>query len=373
MKTKENVGITLIALVLTIIVLLILASISVSMLIGENGILTRAKEAKEKTEAVQASEEKKLKDYKNIIEQNVDKIPEGLQIGSTVLYSTSGEYNWQAKYCSTTKTEDAILSSASGESFNLTEWKVLSIENGKVELVPENPTEGMVYLGEAQGYNNGVKLLNDACDSLYSSVGVTARSLNIDDIEKYMKLEKIDEIYKYQFDSTTAKYGTQLTNAYSTNKSYPIIYAKEILSVINEIEKKDGLKRSEQSEWIEKTSDGVANGVIASATSIRPYQTYWNKDNLYVKTAFKKEGGIDYYDLLIKPSKKYWIASRCIATYSSNCGFYMHYVYNGAIGGGDMYGSDGNVNNHSQSIFPILSLNAGLITVDQTGRFVIEN
>lgn len=209
--------------------------------------------------------------------------------------------------------------------------------------------------------------------SLYSSAGVTARSLNIDDIEKYMKNEKIDEIYEYQFDSTTAKYGTQLANAYSTNKSYPSIYANEILSVINNVEKKDGFKRSEQSEWIEKTSDGATNGIIASATSIKPYQTYWNKDNLYVKTAFKKEGEIDYYDLLIKPSKKYWIASRCIATYSSNCGFYMHYVYNGAIGGGDMYGSDGNVNNHSQSIFPILSLNAGLITVDKTGRFMIEN
>ena len=43
-------GITLIALVVTIIVLLILAGISISMLAGENGIITRAAEAKEKTE-----------------------------------------------------------------------------------------------------------------------------------------------------------------------------------------------------------------------------------------------------------------------------------------------------------------------------------
>ena len=28
---------------------------------------------------------------------------------------------------------------------------------------------GTVYLGQAQGYNNGVKLLNDACSSLYSN------------------------------------------------------------------------------------------------------------------------------------------------------------------------------------------------------------
>ena len=49
-KLKENRGITLIALVITIIVLLILAGVSIAMLTGENGIITKAREAKEKTE-----------------------------------------------------------------------------------------------------------------------------------------------------------------------------------------------------------------------------------------------------------------------------------------------------------------------------------
>ena len=47
-KSKKNGGITLIALVVTIIVLIILAGVSISMLTGQNGILTRAAEAKEK-------------------------------------------------------------------------------------------------------------------------------------------------------------------------------------------------------------------------------------------------------------------------------------------------------------------------------------
>lgn len=42
-KTKENLGITLIALVITIIVLLILAGVSVAMLTGNSGILARSK------------------------------------------------------------------------------------------------------------------------------------------------------------------------------------------------------------------------------------------------------------------------------------------------------------------------------------------
>ena len=46
-KFKRNKGITLIALVVTIIVLLILAGISIMMLAGQNGILNRAKDATE--------------------------------------------------------------------------------------------------------------------------------------------------------------------------------------------------------------------------------------------------------------------------------------------------------------------------------------
>ena len=50
MKRTNEKGITLIALVLTIIVLLILVGVSISMLTGDNGILGQATNAKEQTE-----------------------------------------------------------------------------------------------------------------------------------------------------------------------------------------------------------------------------------------------------------------------------------------------------------------------------------
>ena len=46
---RNQRGITLIALVITIIVLLILAGVSIAMLTGQNGILTRAGDAQEAT------------------------------------------------------------------------------------------------------------------------------------------------------------------------------------------------------------------------------------------------------------------------------------------------------------------------------------
>ena len=58
-KTKE-LGITLIALVVTIIVLLILAGISIMMLTGENGIINRAGEAKDNKQESQLIEEAKM-------------------------------------------------------------------------------------------------------------------------------------------------------------------------------------------------------------------------------------------------------------------------------------------------------------------------
>ena len=53
---KNNKGITLIALVVTIIVLLILAGVSIAMLTGDNGILTQSKKAKTDTANAEIAE-----------------------------------------------------------------------------------------------------------------------------------------------------------------------------------------------------------------------------------------------------------------------------------------------------------------------------
>ena len=49
MKIKEMKGITLVALVVTIVVLLILAGVSINLVLGNNGIIDKAKEAQRKS------------------------------------------------------------------------------------------------------------------------------------------------------------------------------------------------------------------------------------------------------------------------------------------------------------------------------------
>ena len=68
---KENKGITLIALVITIIILLILAGVGISLLLGDNGILNKAQAAAEETKQEQIDEE-------------VDLIIGGIQINSAL-------------------------------------------------------------------------------------------------------------------------------------------------------------------------------------------------------------------------------------------------------------------------------------------------
>ena len=77
-KLRKNKGITLIALVITIIVLLILAGVSIAMITGQNGILTQAQKAKNETENVANNEAVILDDYEYKINEalGIPQLPE---------------------------------------------------------------------------------------------------------------------------------------------------------------------------------------------------------------------------------------------------------------------------------------------------------
>ena len=71
-RVKENSGITLIALVVTIVVLIILATVSILAVFGDNGIIARAQKAKDKHEEGKAYETNILDDYASYIGNYLD-------------------------------------------------------------------------------------------------------------------------------------------------------------------------------------------------------------------------------------------------------------------------------------------------------------
>lgn len=77
--TRENKGITLVSLVITIVIMLILASIVITLAIGDKGIITRAKEAIELYKKAEENEKVQLNNlYTQLASVNGD---EGISVG----------------------------------------------------------------------------------------------------------------------------------------------------------------------------------------------------------------------------------------------------------------------------------------------------
>ena len=107
---KTSKGITLIALVITIIVLLILAGVSIAMLTRKNGIITQAQNAKNKTAEAEVKEKEDLEKQNDIISNAIELpstsdtrpfLPEGsviisndLKTGVTIKDSNGNEWVW---------------------------------------------------------------------------------------------------------------------------------------------------------------------------------------------------------------------------------------------------------------------------------------
>ena len=72
MSMKNSKGITLVALVVTIVVLLILAGVSINLVLGENGLISNAKEARDKTKTAEANEKRQLDSASDFISEAVN-------------------------------------------------------------------------------------------------------------------------------------------------------------------------------------------------------------------------------------------------------------------------------------------------------------
>ena len=84
-KQMKEKGVTLIALVITIIILLILAGITISALTGENGLFKRAVDARENTLIAGQEENVTLKGY----EQSINDVLSGSSTGRRFFNTTS--------------------------------------------------------------------------------------------------------------------------------------------------------------------------------------------------------------------------------------------------------------------------------------------
>ena len=234
---KEN-GITLIALVITIIVLLILAGVSIAMLTGENGILSQAQKADVETRGAAVEEAKNLWETNKTLDENTgENTAESLEelvnrlvdenlltedekdqilgneekgieatgevtIGSrTIVFGIEGPTIGSKYDEGAIKIGDKITYSANGQN----NWIVFGKdENENILLTTEVPVEnGFNLEGGVENWLNYEEDLKNACSVYGGTVqgkDVTSRSITMEDINRVTGFEKPDlSNYRYTF------------------------------------------------------------------------------------------------------------------------------------------------------------------------------
>ena len=356
MLKKENKGITLVALVITIIILLILATISIQSLTN-TGLFAKAQEAKEKTQNAAENQAKTLNEYEDELNkyisgttgENTEKLAYKVKVGDYVSYKPDTLSN---EALATLKTNLNTYSGKSDSTINPAikrddlNWRVLDVQNGQVRLISEVPTDSKIELKGYNGYNNAVKLLDDACSILYtnSKLSNKVQNLKIEDITKYMTTQPILDKETYS----------------PENKYYPEILLKEKGQTVNGTTGTE-LNLSQQTEFINQKTKTQGDSWTLK-------KTIWIQ-NMNNTDIFKD---IKYYKLFINNVSNYstyWMSSRYIDAYSDLAGFNVHIVGNGNINTepNSLCNSLGSERSCAYAFRPVITLNSNVQAISGDG------
>lgn len=106
---KEEKGITLVALAVTIVVLVLIAGVNINLVLGDNGIVKKAQEAREKTEEAKANEENDFAGWNDSIDKILD--------------DSDNDANKMAKYFTYTVNEDTKEATVTGVNEEYVEYE----------------------------------------------------------------------------------------------------------------------------------------------------------------------------------------------------------------------------------------------------------
>ena len=249
-RKKQEKGITLIALIVTIVVLLLLAGVTLNLVLSNNGVISKAKQAVEENDAAEAKDGMSLylANLKIDKEQDsnfrlADYLSSNIGNEGTEDFLNNGDGHAQVAYRGhiflvdlndysfeylgksdgtgairhlkqvlDNNNEDvpgiAMVEAGELETEDLG-WEVLSVnKDGTVNLIAKNNTGFEVSLSGINGYTNGVKALNEICSKLYGNLEIngqkvlSARSANLTDFydvtyQQNIKYEQGKKIQPY--------------------------------------------------------------------------------------------------------------------------------------------------------------------------------
>ena len=431
-RVANEKAITLIALVVTIVILLILAGVTITMTLGQNGLFTRAREGRAAYEESEvrddlsmliaqytwdkASEktDKSLGDYlkengATSVKANADGKTLEVEYKGYVftVNKDSGEIIGVSKsdssdspttptimpqvgeivsYTPDTPSTGYDLSTAkSGYSsaqtidstYDPTTWKIMEVdESGNITKLLGIGSKSVYFQG-SKGYNNGVYLLNDICKSRYgnASLGATARSLKIEDIESRMNATGIAARNANKgFDNWCIQYGTTKTVT-GSNAEYPAIYEQEKYSGVDVSDVTAGSQviagnvdttaQSKMNPNGKSGSDDIYTTLPETSETTGPSKTNLTCTQTHYYFSGTPSSYFDdtnFHSMIFKTGRDFWIASRCVSCRSRDplVAFSFHRVCYTSLVDNSLFDSYGENISSGAYLASVVSLGSGI-------------
>ena len=270
------------------------------------------------------------------------------------------------------------------KTYDPTTWKIMEVdENGNITKLFGVPSssQSTVYFRGATGYNNGVYLLNDICKSRYgnASLGATARSLTIEDIESKMNATGIAARNAYK-DGTT-QYGTTKTFT-GISAKYPAIYAQEKYSGVDVSDvtagsqviagSVDATAQSKMNPNGKSGSDNIYTTLPETSETTGPSKTNLTCTQTYYKFDSTPSSYFDdsnFYSMIFGTGTYFWLASRCVNCNSSSsyAFFGLRSVNSSILRGTFLFFSRGGSNSSDDCLAPVVSLGSGVQVKNGSG------
>lgn len=333
---KNTAGITLIALVVTIVVLLILAGVSVNALFGDSGIIEKAKDAQNKMNLAIENDQKGINELSKWLDNQVNRTTGNWTQNKTSVTNGTTTYTVGDDY-----TYDCGVSGYTGV------WKVLGAENGKL-LIMSTVDVGTLQLSGKDGYNTGISQLNTMC----AQYGTNARSIKVEDINRVTGYDPTNQgdgtvfgagqFYEYGNKVTYTARGSSATNGktYTGSISYEHPDGRKIGTdnVTSITVESTAYYYYPYSLTTSSSTTGECKGI---ATDSPAYEM------LFGKASDTSDGS----------GNAYWLASSYVYAYSNNSYFGLCYVNSdGGVSNYDLWASYGGTNDPSLGVRAVVSL-----------------
>ena len=165
---KNKKGITLIALVVTIVVLLILAGVTISLLLDENGIIAKSKDARTETRVSQIEDEVGMWKQHNFINKESNQAQESADTMLASLISrkllTEDEIDRNQELITIKKKDGTIIKEISYSSVTINISKTPATEKSGAVVLTVDSVDGLTKIDVSQGneeLNNFVNSLSE--------------------------------------------------------------------------------------------------------------------------------------------------------------------------------------------------------------------